>query len=239
MKECEPVLLSAVEGRFSPALASLTRGLVPAKGCCSSSKEIMKSSANRGFTLLELMITIAIGLIMAGVSFIALMPWFKDNRVNAAYDTTLSVMRNYRSQSITQSKRYILTFTSPGTITVQYWGVGVPVSPAPVTVATFTLPPDVQFAVQSGFPTAAPDSFGTGGTAIDFDQGMGVGSQNYIMFMPDGSSQDTLGNYNSGVLYLTRPGELYSSRAISVFGTTGRVRGWRLVNQGANKWVQQ
>ena len=38
-------------------------------------------------------------------------------------------------------------------------------------------------------------------TAIDFDQGMGLGSQNYIMFMPDGSSQDTLGNYNSGVLY--------------------------------------
>ena len=58
---------------------------------------------------------------------------------------------------------------------------------------------------------------------------MGLGSQNYIMFMPDGSSQDTLGNYNSGVVYLTRPGDLYSSRAVSVFGTTGRVRGWRLL----------
>jgi hypothetical protein len=122
---------------------------------------------------------------------------------------------------------------------VQYWGVGVPVSPAPVTVATFALPPDIQFAVQTGFPVPAPDSFGTGGTAIDFDQGMGLGSQNYIMFMPDGSSQDTLGNYNSGVLYLTRPGDLYSSRAVSVFGTTGRVRGWRLYNQGGNKWTQQ
>ena len=239
MKEREPVLWSAVEGRFSSVLAWRTRELVPSKGCCSSSKEIMKSSGNRGFTLLELIITIAIGLVMAGVSFIALLPLFKVNHVNAAYDTTLSVMRNYRTQSITQSKRYILTFTTPGTITVQYWGVGVPVSPAPVTVATFTLPPDIQFAVQSGFPSAAPDSFGTGGTAIDFDQGMGLGSQNYIMFMPDGSSQDTLGNYNSGVLYLTRPGELYSSRAVSVFGTTGRVRGWRLLNQGADKWVQQ
>ena len=45
---------------------------------------------------------------------------------------------------------------------------------------------------------------------------MGLGSQNYIMFMPDGSSQDTLGNYNSGVLYLTRPGDIYSSRAITL-----------------------
>jgi hypothetical protein len=168
------------------------------------------------------------------------MPLLKQNQVDAAYDTTLSVIRNYRNQSITQSKRYILTFSPPGTITVQYWGVGVPVSPAPVTVDTYTLPPEIQFGVQAGFPAAAPDSFGAGAAAIDFDQGMGLGSQNYVMFMPDGSSQDTLGNYNSGVLYLTRAGDLYSSRAISVFGTTGRIRGWRLYNRsGTDTWVQQ
>ena len=199
----------------------------------------MTSRKHRGFSLLELLIVIAIGFTMAGVTFMALMPLFKENHVDQAYDTTLSVIRNYRNQSITQSKRYIITFTAPGTITVQYWGWAVPVSPAPVTVATFTLPPDIQFAVQAGFPTTAPDGFGTGVTALDFDQGMGLGSQNYVMFMPDGSSQDTLGNYNSGVLYLTRTGDVYSSRAISVFGTTGRVRGWRLYNQSGNKWVQQ
>ncbi len=77
-------------------------------------------------------------------------------------------------------------------------------------------------------------------TAIDFDQGMGLGSQDYIMFMPDGSSQDTVGNYNSGILYLMRASDMYSSRAIDVWGTTGRIRGWRLYNQGGtNKWVQQ
>ena len=202
-------------------------------------KRRMAASKRRGFSLLELMITIAIGMTTAGVTFMALKPLFQQNHVDAAYDTALSVIRNYRNQSISQSKRYILTFTAPGTITVQYWGVGLPVSPPPVTVATYTLPPDIEFAVQSGFPAAAPDSFGAGGTAIDFDQGMGLGSQNYIMFMPDGSSQDTLGNYNSGVLYLTRAGDLYSSRAVSVFGTTGRVRGWRLYNQSGNTWVQQ
>ena len=199
----------------------------------------MISRRNRGFSLLELLITLAICMTVAGITFLALMPMLKQSHVNAAYDTALSVIRSYRNQSITQSKRYILTFTPPGTITVQYWGVGVPVSPAPVTVATYTLPDDIQFAVQAGFPAAAPDSFGTGSTAIDFDQGVGLGSQNYIMFMPDGSSHDMQGNFNSGVLYLTRPGDLYSSRAISVFGTTGRVRGWRLVSQGGNTWVQQ
>src|SRR5215472_14022759 len=193
----------------------------------------------RGFSLLELMIVIAIGLVMAGVSIMALMPLYKQNHVDSAYDTTLSVIRSYRSQAITQSKRYIITFTNPGTITVQYWGVGVPVSPAPVQVAQYTLPTDITFAVQAGFPAAAPDGFGTGITAIDFDQGMGLGSQAYIMFMPDGSSQDTLGNYNSGVVYLTQTGSnVNTARAVSVFGTTGRVRGWRLDSvAGNNTWA--
>jgi prepilin-type N-terminal cleavage/methylation domain-containing protein len=200
----------------------------------------MRLRKHRGFSLLELMIVIAIGLTMAGVTFMAMMPLFKQNHVDQAYDQTLSVIRSYRTQSITQSKRYILTFTAPGTLLVQYWGVGVPVSPPPVTVATYTLPQDIQFAVQAGFPAAAPDGFGTGGTAIDFDQGMGLGSQPYIMFMPDGSSQDNLGNFNSGIVYLTRPTDMYSSRAITVFGTTGRIRGWRLYKQGGvNTWVQQ
>ena len=126
----------------------------------------MTSSEKHGFSLLELLVTISIGMTMAGVTFVALMPLFKENNVDTAYDTTISVIRNYRNQSISQSRRYILTFTAPGTITVQYWGVAVPVSPPPVTVATVTLPPDIQFAVQAGFPAAAPDSFGAGGTAI-------------------------------------------------------------------------
>jgi len=222
-----------------PGIGGLGRASAFIRPVLLPRKRYMTSRKNRGFSMLELLITIAIGMTMAAVTFMALAPLFNQNHVDAAYDTTLSVIRNYRNQSISQSKRYIITFTAPGTITVQYWGVGVPVSPAPVTVATYTLPSDVQFAVQAGFPAAAPDSFGTGGTAIDFDQGMGLGSQNYIMFMPDGSSQDTLGNYNSGVLYLTRPNDLYSSRAVSVFGTTGRVRGWRLYDQSGNTWVQQ
>ena len=198
----------------------------------------MTSGKNRGFSLLELLIVISIGLIMAGVTFMAMKPLFNENHVDQAYDTTLSVMRNYRNLSITQSKRYIVFFTAPGTLTVQYWGVGVPVSPAPVTVATNTLPPDIQFAVQAGFPNPGPDAFGTGTTAITVNNCALVGT-NCLIFYPDGSAQDDLGNFNSGVIYLTRPGDLYSSRALSIFGTTGRVRGWRLYNQSGVKWVQQ
>src|SRR5258708_22762658 len=172
----------------------------------------MKLRKHRGFSLLELLITIAIGLTMAGVTFMTMMPLFKQNHVDQAYDTTLSVIRNYRNQSIIQSKRYILLFTAPRTITVQYWGHVPPpgVSPAPVTVATYTLPQDIQFAVQAGFPNPGPDGFGTG---VTYEEGFNacttVESGNpCIVFYPDGSAQDDAGNpgnYNNGGVYLTRP----------------------------------
>jgi prepilin-type N-terminal cleavage/methylation domain-containing protein len=214
-------------------------------------EESMRLKSNRGFSLLELMITVSIILIMGGITFITMQPIIQKNHVNTAYETTLEVIRTYRNMAITKSNRYIITFAPgtttppavPSTITVQFWGTGVPVAPAPVTIATYQLPPDIQFGVLGGFPTSAatvPDGFGAGATAIDFDQNMGLGSQNYIMFMPDGSSQDTLGNWNSGVLYLTRASDLYSSRSITVFGPTGRVRGYRLNTvSGVSTWVQQ
>lgn len=203
----------------------------------------MRSRKNRGFSLLELMIVILIGFTMAGVTFMALMPLFKENHVDQAYDTALSVMRTYRNKAITTSDRYILTFTTPGTITVQLWHYVPPpgVSPAPTAVASYTLPPDIQFAVQAGFPNPGPDSFGTGATNITFSPCSIQESGNpCLVFFPDGSAQDDAGNYNSGVVYLTRLTDLYSSRAIDIYGTTGRVRGWRLYLQaGSNKWVQQ
>lgn len=202
----------------------------------------MTSRKNRGFSLLELLITMAIGLTMASVAFMAMMPMFTSNHIDQAYDTTLGVIRTYRNLSITQSKRYILVFTPPRTITVQYWGVGVPTSPAPVTVATYTLPTDMQFATQAGFPTA-PDIPGANATTpVQFNACTVIESGNPCLILyPDGSSQDDQGNYNSGLVYITRPtSNMYSSRAITIFGTTGRVRGWRLYNQsGSNVWVQQ
>jgi type II secretory pathway pseudopilin PulG len=204
---------------------------------------------NRGFSLLEMMIVVAIGFTMALFAVLTLMPTAAESHVDQAYDTTLSVLRTYRNLAITQSNRYIVMFTpgagaAPSGITVQLWGYAAPpaASPAPVTVATFLLPPDMQYAVQPTFPNPGPDGFGTGTAVQTFNACTVVEAGNQcLIFMPDGSAQDDLGNYNSGVIYVTRPSSnAYSSRAIDVYGTTGRVRGWRLYNQaGVNVWVQQ
>lgn len=207
----------------------------------------MTLKRQRGFSLLELMITIAIGLTIAGITFISMMPMYNRNHVDSAYDTTLMALRNTRQLAISQSHQYYVNFNpggfAAGTIQVTYQPPAVlGVLPPVQQVATYTLPPDISFAVMAGFPTNAPDTFGGGTTAIDFGQGLGAGSLNYVCFMPDGTSQDNLGNYNSGVIYVSRAADptIYNSRAVTVWGATGRIRGWRLNQQaGAAIWAQQ
>ncbi|HET6216357.1 MAG TPA: prepilin-type N-terminal cleavage/methylation domain-containing protein [Acidobacteriaceae bacterium] len=211
----------------------------------------MVSRKNSGFSLLELMITVSIGLVLAGVGFIAFRPLLSQADINSGYDTTLMALRNTRNLAITQSHEYFVNFNPAGfpagTIQVQYQpgpvgGIAQPIQ----QVITYSIPADVSFAVQAGFPANAPDGFGAGVNAIDFGQGLAGEPLNYVIFMPDGSSQAFVvgnsGTYNSGVVYLTRPGDnMYvSSRAITVWGATGRIRGWRLgQTAGVGAWVQQ
>ena len=203
----------------------------------------MTSKKQRGFSLLELLITVAIGLTIASITFVAMMPLFNKNHIDLAYDTTLMILRNTRHLAITQSHQYIVTFAQPGTVTVTYQPPAVAgVLPPTQLVSTYTLPQDVTYNVVSGFPTTAPDGFGTGITAIDFGQGLGAGSLAYVSFLPDGSSQDTLGNYNNGIIYISRIADnnKFTSCSVTVWGATGRIRGWRLYQQaGSPVWVQQ
>ena len=206
----------------------------------------MSSRQQRGFSLLELMMVVSITLVVAGVTFISLQPMLNKGHVDSAYQTTLMVMRDTRHLAITQGHEYLVVFNPggfpAGTMLVQHQPPAAGgVFPPLQQVNTYTLPTDISFAVKSGFPASSPDGFGTGINAIDFGQGLGGGSLNYVAFMPDGSARDTLGNYNSGVVYLMNPADtIYSARSVTVWGATGRIRGWRL-NQpaGAPTWVQQ
>jgi len=212
----------------------------------------MTSSKSRGFSLLELMIVVAIGFTISAISVIAMMPLFNRAHIDTAYDITLMALRSTRHLAITQSHQYYVNFipivgATPAQIQVTYQppAIGGAALPPIQQVVTYSLPTDINFAVQAGappknVPATAPDGFGAGATPIDFGQGLGGGSLNYVCFMPDGSSQDNLGNYNSGVVYLVRPADtLDSARSITVWGATGRIRGWRLYQQGAPVWVQQ
>jgi len=209
-----------------------------------------------GFSLLEMMIVLAIMLIMTAVGFMRLMPALNQQHVTNAYNTTLSAMRLARDNAVSQRTSYSATFSNaatPNTIVVAPTLLGFA---GDQNTATYQLPTDVTFQTNSAISaTAAPDSgagasFGTGANAIDFGYTAtnNTGGQNIVYFCPDGSAQTApcgagnwSNNWDNGVVYIARPGDVLSSRAITLWGGTGRVRGWRLYSNGAGgyQWQRQ
>jgi type II secretory pathway pseudopilin PulG len=210
----------------------------------------------RGFSLLEMMIVCCIMMIVAGIGFMGIQPALKDARVNQAFEDVMMPLRVARQRAIAERKQYIVCFGvaaplgaltpmgAPTATSIQIfrWDAGTALSAA-VQISHNKLPSDMQFQVLAGLPNAAatvPDGFGNAAAAIDFDRGAAAVINNQVMFMPDGSAHDVNGSWNSGIIYVARTGDLYSARAVTLYGATGRIRGWRLLRSGAApKWFQQ
>jgi len=193
----------------------------------------MRSSKTRGFSLIEMMVTLSIALVACGILMMGAQPSLREARVGAAYNTTLNVLRLARDTAIGQRQTYTVTFNH----------IGNPATPDNLVLTnvltgkiidTYKLPTDVYYMVLPQFPVSpvnfptTPDGFGVRAFAIDFDQGVAGGAQNVVYFLPDGSAQDVNGNINNGVVYIARPGDYYSARALTLWGATGRLRGWRM-----------
>lgn len=180
----------------------------------------------KGFSLTEVVVVVAVLMTAAAVAVMNVSGAVRNAHVDTAYETVLMQLRYARQSAIDKRAVCIATFTAPQTLTISLvFSDGTP----PQTQVT-PLPSDVQFTVVNGIPTTpagTPDGIGTGTTAIDFNR-IGGGGGNTIYFQPDGSAVNAAGKVNDGVAYLARPGELMSSRAITLLGTTGRLKGWRL-----------
>jgi prepilin-type N-terminal cleavage/methylation domain-containing protein len=204
----------------------------------------------RGFSLIEMAIVLAIAIIASSVCFMSLTPALRQTRITNAYNTTLATLRRARDAAVATRWQYLVTFNNavtPNTITVNQT---TDCSTAGTQLVQSKLPTDVTFTIISGVPTSpngtytTPDGFGTASHAIDFDQGVNGGGATTLCFYPDGSVHDKNGNVNSGVVYMANTaGQLYSSRAITVWGVTGRLRGFRLYStsgKGASTyWREQ
>ena len=208
----------------------------------------------RGFSLIEMMTTVTIILIVSGILVAGLQPAIQYSHVNNAYNITLSAIRQTRDNAVAQRQEYSVTFSNaavPNTVIITQTGNGN-------VLATYQLPSDMRFMVVGGFPNSVatvPDGFANGGTLapIAFDQGIAGGVQNVIYFLPDGTGQDVNGNINNGVIYIARCtdpatnpcpaggviGDINSGHAITVWGATGRIRGWRLFYTGGTPYWRQ
>jgi type II secretory pathway pseudopilin PulG len=207
-----------------------------------------EAAAMGGFSMVELSVVVLIILILVAVALVNMVPTVQNSKANAGMELVLGEMRRAHERAIDERRIYRITFVAPNQIQLDVGQVANVASTITGTTPGFaqaqqplTLPDGIQFMCVSGIPTGAgtvPDGLGSGANSIDFDLANGGGG-NQIYFQPDGRALDGANRLNDGVIYLAQPGNLYSSRAVTLFGSTGRSKGWTLSNlSGGPGWTQ-
>ena len=190
-----------------------------------------------GFSLIEALVVIAIILILAGAAIVQIGPSLQRSKAETALETTLGQLRLAHQTAIDQRKILMVTFTAPRTISIAQVTIDATTGlQTTVPISSIDLPSETQFTVVSGVPTQngkTPDGLGTASNAIDFGLDYG-GGQTTVYFQRDGRATDSAGRLNDGVVYISIPGDLNSSRAVTVLGATGRVKGWQILSANSN-----
>jgi type II secretory pathway pseudopilin PulG len=174
------------------------------------------------------MIVMAIVVIAGSILVIQMNPARGQANVNTAFNTVMTTLRGARERAITERRNYTVAFNPTGYPTNSMTTTLVDTN---AVISSTTLPTGVAFDLESGLPSSPPvaalDGMGGGSSAIAFDVGVSGTPTTTITFMPDGSAVDANFNYNFGIVYIAQPGNKLSSRAVTVIGPTGRIRGWR------------
>lgn len=193
-----------------------------------------------GFTLLETLMVMVVAAIVGVMAVTQIVPAVRRARAETAVQTVAGWMRRTQERAVDERRIYRLSFLAPQTIQVDLVNNTVPITFT--FVQSIRLPNDVSFLTMAGLPTGAnaPDGFGAGGLVpinLGIDYG---GSETQIFYQPDGRALDQFNRMNSGVIYTCRQGEVLSCRAVTVWGTTGRAKVWRITEVAVNnfRWTQ-
>jgi prepilin-type N-terminal cleavage/methylation domain-containing protein len=177
------------------------------------------SQSQQGYTAVELMLVVGImGVVMSIAMFQigAARPAFKGD---AAMRTMMAQLNTAREQSISQRRQMQVNFIAPSTVQIVRQEV-----PAGTTTTLSTVPIEggLSFGLIAGVGDT-PDLFGiSGGTT-----GIAFGAATQILFSSDGTVIDQSGNPLNGTIFMAIPATARSFRAVTVFGGTGRIRGFK------------
>jgi prepilin-type N-terminal cleavage/methylation domain-containing protein len=213
----------------------------------------------RGFSLLELIIVLTITMIVASVAFISTKDAIRTQKADNALQNVLAVTRGVHQLAIDKRRVFMVSYDSTAnqmTITVtppasSSSGCTGATSQWPDAPATAQKPTPVLGNMAFQWVTGSPDAYNTAPDGI-ISGGSGnpvaftsATNPTTLCFFPDGSIRDNNNQFNSGVVYLSFPTtaepnttvQLNNMRAMTVFGPTGRISGWRLTPaSGSMQW---
>jgi prepilin-type N-terminal cleavage/methylation domain-containing protein len=196
-------------------------------------------SREHGFSMIELMVALMIILIVSAIAITSLKPNLQQARVDAAMREVISTFRQAREFAIANRRYVQITFPANNQIQVTQMNTLTPGAGGANTVlTTVTLAPPLIFNLD-GMPVT-PDDVPPNGCAtlapIVFEC-IANGPVGGMLFQSDGELLDgaTFLPIN-GTVFMGMPAQQSTARAVTILGTTGRVRGWK--SNGATAWYQ-
>jgi Tfp pilus assembly protein FimT len=180
-----------------------------------------------GFSLVEVMIVVGLGLVLTGMAVAQIGISRPGIKGDGGMRVILGQMNQARQTAI-QQRRYVrVVFTTPNLMQVIREDTTSP------TVCTTTctvlssayLEGNVQFGLVSG-EIDTPDAFGINAAAFNSTP-VAFGVAANVKFAPNGTLVNQDGALTNGTVFLAIPSAALSSRAVTVLGSTGRVRGYR------------
>jgi type II secretory pathway pseudopilin PulG len=189
-------------------------------------------TAEQGFSLIEMLIVVGLAFVIMGFAVMNTVGSSQNAKANAAMDAVISQLRQAREMAIAKRRNVQVQFTAPNEIQVTV--LSLPGEVAPVVIAPTYLTGGMTFTLVSGVPDT-PMAFGNS-TAISLQQPTGGGAWT-VMFTTSGAFcgtaqsaatlyQATNNNPVNASIFLGIAGKTTSARAVTVFGSTGRVRSY-------------
>ena len=195
------------------------------------------NTGDRGFSIIELLVVVVIIVIISAMAIIQLPAALRNTRSDTALRQIVDQMRQAREYAIA-NRRYVqisfatvaglaqITITQKNSLTA---GAG----PDRV-LSVVPIQSPMQFTV---FATKVdtPDGYGNA-AAIEFN-GLNGGPPAGMYFQSDGELVAAVTYLPiNGTVFLGVPGDATTARAMTVLGTTGRVRGWNGVGATWNQF---
>jgi prepilin-type N-terminal cleavage/methylation domain-containing protein len=208
----------------------------------SSGTRVARREADRGFSVLELLMVVVVSLIIGGMAVTRIIPNLQNSRSDVAMYQLEGQLRQAREASI-ENRRYVqVTFTTAivggqtqSRIVMTQKNSLTAGAGADVVLSTVPIEEPVQFYLYTGV-IDTPDAFGDS-AAVYFENTSG-GPSGGMFFQNDGelvdgsTYQPINGTVFLGVSTLTNT----AARAITVLGSTGRIRAWKF---NGSAWSQQ
>ena len=180
----------------------------------SGSADGMRGQA--GFSLVDIMMVTCIMGIISSMAVFQLSQSRPAIQADGGMRVVMAQLNTARELAITQRRQMQVIFVDPNRVQIIRQELA---NNQTTVLSDVSIEGGVQYALVSGVPDT-PDAFGIGSAKY-------FGTATKTLFGTDGMLIDQSGNPANGTISLAIPAFKRTSRAVTVLGSTGRVRGYK------------